>query len=246
MRQGIVLVGVLAAAFLAASAGYAAEQKAFTHTLAVGATYTDGNSDTRQGNVTWLTEGDKEGLGSIRFGAEGNYGESRGSDGEMGQTIGNAKASANVKKTLSTMTFTYLDTTVLHDDIADIEYRFTVGPGLGFYLVKSEATQVSLEAGPSYVWEKVGGQKDDYAALRVAERVEHKLSETAKVWESAEYLAKMDDFSKYLINSEAGIEAAMNAKLSLRLVLQNAYNSEPADGKEKSDTTVIVGVSVKL
>jgi putative salt-induced outer membrane protein YdiY len=246
MKQGIGLAAMAVAAMVAAQAGLAAEQKAFTHTFSLGATYTDGNSDTRQGNATWLSEGDKEGLGSVRLGAEGNYGESRAADGDMDKSVENAKAFGNVKKTVSPKTFAYLDSTYLYDKIAEIDYRFTIGPGLGAYLVKNDTTQFSVEAGPSYVWQRVGGEADDYAALRVAERAEHKLSATARVWESVEYLADAERFSDYLVNSELGVEAALNAKLSLRLVLQHKYDSQPAPDVEKSDTTFIAGVSVKL
>lgn len=247
MKQVMGLGVAALAVLLVAQAGVAAETKAFTHTFSLGATITDGNSDSRQGNATWLTEGEKEGLGAIRLGAEGNYGESRPADGgQMDKTIENAKAFLNVKKTLSPKTYAYVDATYLYDDIALIDYRIAIGPGLGAFLVKNDATQVSVEVGPSYVFERVDSQTDSHPALRVAERIEHKLSATARVWESAEYLPDTERFSDYLVNAEVGVEAALNAKLNLRLVLQNKFDSEPADGTEKSDTTFIAGVSVKL
>ena len=247
MRHGMRWSGAAAAVLLAAVTAFGQEAKpAFAHTFTLGATLTEGNSDTRQGNATWLTEGEKEALGSVRLGAEGKYGESRAPDGEMDKTIENVKVFANVKKTLSAMSFTYLDATYFYDDIADIDYRVNVGPGLGVYLVKNDATQVSLETGPSYVWERVAGENDEYLALRVQERGEHKIGANARVWESVEYLPSTEDFQDYLLNAEAGIEAAINATLSLRLVVQYKYDNEPAEGTERGDTTFIAGVSVKL
>jgi putative salt-induced outer membrane protein YdiY len=246
MRDAIRLSGA-AAVLLAALTTFGQDVKpAFAHTFSLGATMTDGNSDSRQGNATWLTEGAKEGLGAIRLGAEGNYGESRPTGGQMDKTIENAKASVNVKKTLSAMTFTYVDASYLYDDIALIDYRITVGPGLGVYMVKNDTTQFSVEAGPSYVFERVDGQTDSHPALRVAERLEHKLSATARIWEAVEVLSDTEKFSDYLVNSELGVEAALNSTLNLRLVLQNKFDSQPAADTEKSDTTFIAGVSVKL
>jgi putative salt-induced outer membrane protein YdiY len=246
MRQGIGLGVMAMAALVAAQTGLGAEQKTFTHTFALGATITDGNSDSRQGNVSWLTEGEKEGLGAIRLGAEGNYGEGRGDNGQMDKTIENAKVFGNVKKTLTPMTYAYVDASYFYDDIALIDYRITVGPGLGLFLVKNDATQVSVEAGPSYVFERVDGETDEHPALRVAERAEHKFSATARIWESVEFLPNTERFSDYLVNSELGVEAALNASLNLRLVLQDKYDSEPAADKDKNDLTFIAGVSVKL
>ena len=241
---GLGAAVILAAAVLAN--GQEAAPAALVHTFTLGATMTDGNSDTRMANASWLTEGEREGLGSVRLGVEGNYGESRDSAGAMDTTVENVKAFLNVKKTLSALTFTYVDATYLFDDIALVDYRFTLGPGLGAYLVKREATQVSVDVGPSYVWEEVDGDRDEYLALRVAQRAEHKFATGARIWESVEYLPSTEAFSEYLLTSEAGVEAPISAKLNVRLVVQNKYDSEPAPGKDRSDTTAIAGVSIKL
>jgi putative salt-induced outer membrane protein YdiY len=214
-------------------------------TVAVGVTLTDGNSETLQANGSIVAEGEKDGLGSVRFGVEGNYGETTVDDADE-TTVENAKAFGNAKKTLTEKTFAYFDASALYDDIALVDYRVTVGPGLGVYLVQDDTTTLSVEAGPSYVWEKVDDVDDDYTAIRAAERFEHALSDTAKIWQSVEYLPQADDFDNYLLNAELGAEAAMNASMNLRVVLQDRYDSEPAAGLEGNDLTLIAGISLKL
>jgi putative salt-induced outer membrane protein YdiY len=44
----------------------------------------------------------------------------------------------------------------------------------------------------------------------------------------------------------AGVEAAMSERLGLRVVLQDAYQSIPADGKERNDLTLVSGLSLAL
>jgi putative salt-induced outer membrane protein YdiY len=66
------------------------------------------------------------------------------------------------------------------------------------------------------------------------------------MWESAEYLPAFDDFQRFLLNAELGTEAAMNTRLSLRIVLQDKYNSDPAPGKKANDVTLIGGLTYKL
>ena len=146
----------------------------------------------------------------------------------------------------SPRTFGALDLSVLTDDIADIRYRVTLGPGLGAYLVKNAKTSLSAEVGPSYIWEEVGDIRNDYFAVRFAERFEHVLSATAKIWQSVEYIPKADDFSDYLLNMEVGIEAAINSHVNLRLVLQDKYDSTPGVDLEENDLTLIAGIGVKL
>lgn len=217
----------------------------FKHGLSLGATLTDGNSETLTANASWLTEGEKDRLGSVRLGLEGNYGETT-SDGVDETTVENAKAFANAKKTLSEKTFVYTDATVTYDEIAAVDYRAILSVGPGAFLMKDDAASLFVEAGPAYVWEEVDGVSDDYLSLRVAQRYDRALSETAKVWQSLEYIPEVDDFDSYLLNTEVGIEAALNTRWNLRLVAQSKYNSTPAEGFEKNDLSLIAGLSLSL
>ena len=235
-----------------------AKKDGFTTALNAGLSLTDGNSETLAANASLVTEGEKEGLGSLRAGVEGNYGESTAShtttaaDGtstttdENEKTVDNAKLFANVKKTLSPRTFASIDGSVLYDDIALVDYRAMLGPGLGVYLVKNDKRELSLEAGPSYVWEKVGGISDDYLALRFAERYTCQATKTAKLVQALEYTPEAGDFSNYLLTGEIGVEAAMSEKLSLRVVLQDKYDSTPAAGAEYNDLSLIAGLGFTL
>lgn len=218
---------------------------AFKHTLSLGANLTDGNSETLTANAAWLSEGEKDQLGSVRLGLEGNYGETTTDDVDE-VTVENAKAFANAKKTLSEKAFVYTDASVTYDDIAAVDYRAILSIGPGVYLMKDDRASLFVEAGPAYVWEDVGGVSDDYLSLRVAQRYDRALSETAKVWQSLEYIPEVDEFDSYLLNTEIGIEAAVNARLSLRLVAQSKYNSTPAEGFEKNDLSLIAGLSLSL
>lgn len=241
---GVVLTGIVATA-VAQEAAQDAKTERFKNTLSIGVTMTDGNSETLQANAALVTEGEQKGLGSVRAGIEGNYGESTVGD-QKDTTIENARLFANAKKTITSMTFAYLDGSVLYDNIADIDYRTTIGPGLGSYLLKSDTQALSVEAGLSYIWEKVDGLSDNYLAIRIAERFEQTLSATAKAWQSAEYLPKADDFGDYLINAELGLEAAISTSMNLRVVLQDKYDSTPAIELERNDLTLIAGISVNL
>jgi putative salt-induced outer membrane protein YdiY len=246
MFRSTTVWGVAIACVLLAAAASAQDEGAgMKTTFALGATFTDGNSETMQANVSLVTEGERESLGSVRAGIEGNYGETTVDD-ESETTVENAKAFAHVRKTLSELTFAYIDTSALYDDIARVDYRITLGPGLGTYLVKSESTALSLELGLAYVWEDVADDTDDYVAARAAERLEHKISETARVWQSVEYIPQTDDFDDYLLNGEIGVEAALNASLNLRIVVQDKYDSRPAPGLERNDVSLIAGISVNL
>ena len=58
---------------------------------------------------------------------------------DMGFLRLDAKAFANVKKTISTRTFAYGDVSVLYDTIAKVNHRITIGPGAGIYPPRTAA-----------------------------------------------------------------------------------------------------------
>lgn len=232
-------LSIMAATVLAASAQEKGEKKSST-TIAAGATVTDGNSDQLIGNAS-VNHACEQGPNSLLLGAEANY-------SEINSSVTNEawKINANYKRILDDRLYAVGNLQYLHDRVADIEWRYTVSPGIGYYLMKKDAVTLSADLGPAYVWELKGGEKDDYAALRVGERYDRTLSDTSKCWQSLEYLPRVEDFSDYTLNFEIGVEAVVSGPISVRLVVQDAYVSEPAPDKEENDLKVIGALSYTL
>lgn len=246
--KAVRILGVLSAVAFAAGIALAQEGAApppLKLSFDLGATFADGNSESMKGNASLSMQGERPALGSVLGGIQVNYGESK-VNGETETDVDNAKAFVNAKKTATAKTFVYGDTSILYDNVAEIDYRVTAGPGAGVYLVKTAADAFSLEAGPTYIWERVTEEDDNYLAVRAAQRYEHAVAPGTRFWEALEYLPEAADFRNYLVNAEAGAEAAVNARFSLRLVLQDKYDSEPGPGMEKNDVTLIGGISIKL
>jgi putative salt-induced outer membrane protein YdiY len=135
-----------------------------------------------------------------------------------------------------------------YDGIAGVDYRFKVSPLAGYYLIKNDRMTLAAEAGPSVVFEKLEGRSEDtYCAIRFAERFEYKLTATTKIWENLSYAPQIDDWvANYLLNFEAGIDTAITKHLSLRVVFQDLYASQPAAGKKNNDLRLLAGVAYKF
>jgi putative salt-induced outer membrane protein YdiY len=134
-----------------------------------------------------------------------------------------------------------------HDDIADLRYRVIVGPALGYYFIKSDATKLNGEFGPSFIDEKQGADTHKYLTVRFMERCEHTFNKakTAKAWEEVDYLPQVDDTKNYLLNSEVGVEAALSARFSLRVCADDKFNSMPEPGAKENDITLISSLVYK-
>lgn len=232
-------MGLVLAAAAARGDEKAAAKKAST-TVAAGATVTDGNSEQFVGNASVVHERADD-VNRLRLGAEINYSEIGGD-----VTNENWKAFADYRRTLQDRMYAVAGYQYLHDDAASVEWRHTVSAGLGYYWLKHDQATLGTDVGPAYVWEKVAGVEDDYAALRFAERYDRTLSDTSKCWQSLEFLPRADDFGDYILTAEIGAEAVLSGPISLRLVVQDTYDSEPAPGKEENDLKVIGALTYTL
>ena len=206
----------------------------------VGLAMTRGNKDTLLVNAKLLTER-KTTWNEWALGMDGAYGEDNSvKNYEMIHGFGQADHFF----THRLFVFGRLDG--LHDGIKSIDYRFTGSPGLGYYLLRETNVTLAAEAGPSVIVERQGTASDEYAALRLAERFEYKLSPTTKLWQTAEFIPEVDKLDNYIVNAEVGIDAAIAKNLSLQVYLQDNFVNQPAPGFQNNDLRLISGVSYKF
>lgn len=170
---------------------------------AVGLTLTKGNSDTVlvTGNVQTQRKWTRD---ELSLGLDGAYGEN---DGEKNNQ--SLRSYAQWNHLFNDRLFGGLRTDFLHDDIADVDYRVTLSPLLGYYFIKKEATRLSAEVGPGFIFERQGNKESQYTSLRLGERFEHRFSLRARLWQSLEFLPQVDDFENFLLLAEMGVEASL-------------------------------------
>jgi putative salt-induced outer membrane protein YdiY len=255
LKNYLALVAISLAPTVAYAAAAVEEPKKslWEHSIALGLTVTKGNSDTVTANANWLSlkKWDKN---ELRLGADGTYGESEvettdaagNKDKETETTAQSGRVFGQYNRLFTERLFGYLRAELYHDDIADIEYRVMLSPGLGYYFVKTPNTQLSAEIGPGWVYEKKGGEKDDYFTLRIAERFEHKFNDRVRLWQSLEFLPQVDDWENFIINAELGVESSLSKHLSIRVFVQDTYQNRPAEGREENDVKLVAALAYKF
>ena len=243
MRTSITIsASVLAACSAFGQAQDPALQKepGWEKSAALGLTLTRGNSKTLlfTGNLQATR---KSAENEWNLGADATYGEN-----EDVKNAENIRGYGQYNRLFTERFFGYARLEAFHDDIADIDYRITVGPGVGYYFVKEPAMTLRGEVGPSFVHEKQGGQTDNYLTLRVAERFDWKINERAKIWQGLEFLPQVDDFDNFIVNAEVGLETSITTKLSLRTYVQDTYDNEPAADRQKNDLKFVSALAYKF
>lgn len=230
-----------------APAAESVENSEWSKTVSLGFSKQDGNTDTLTANASAkFTRDYNKNVWLLQ--ADGNYGENKDQDdpvnGEI--TAKNFTALADYKRLVSKRIGLGINAKYETDDIADVDYRVTFGPGISYYIFKDTDLKLSLEAGPSYIFEKLGGDKNDYLAPRVGNKFEWAISDNAKIFQSSEVLFNVDDSEDTLVNAEAGIQAAITAGTALGIKVVNEYDNVPAAGRERNDLSIISSLIVTL
>ena len=209
--------------------------------IGAGLTLSRGNSDTLL--ITASAQTDKKTpVNEYSFGADGAYGE----DSSV-KNVDTIHGFGQFNHLFTDRFYGYVRAEGLHDGIADLQYRLTIGPGAGYYFLKETNTTFSGEAGSSFVTQRLDDEDKNYMTLRLAEKFEHKFPKLgARIWESVEILPQVDDFNNYIVNAELGVESALTETLSLKTYLVDNFNNEPASGKQKNDVKLVSGITYKF
>ena len=213
-------------------------QGAWITTGSLGYSLTSGNSDTTliQGTLDSVryTETDE-----ARFGIGGGYGDVGGRT-----NLQNAHANAQYNRVLASPLYAGLRTDFLYDDIASVDYRVTPAAVLGTYLVKTDKTKLSVEAGPAGTFQKQGGITDSFLSVVAQQRLEVVINGRTRIWESVGGLLNTSDTSDYIITAEAGVDMKISTALSLRIVAQNLYDAQPAAGADSNELRLTSGIAI--
>jgi putative salt-induced outer membrane protein YdiY len=249
-RRAMALAAALV--FVGSGLAFAADEAAPTAkagwdtTAAAALTLTRGNSETFLTTLSLDTKR-KWKKDEVALGVSGGYGEST-VNGVNNKNTEFLQGYGQYNRLFTDRFYGALRLDGQYDGIAGIEYRFRVSPLAGYYLIKNTNMTLAVEGGPSLIYEHLSGQlPHGYWAARLAERFEYKLTANTKVWESLEYLPKVDDWARnYLANFEAGIDTAINKHWSLRVIFQDNYANEPAAGRKNNDIRLMAGTAYKF
>ena len=208
--------------------------------VSAGLTLTRGNTSTTLFTASFLTER-KSLTDEYLLGLGGAYGTQNSKD-----SVNNYKVFGQWNHLFTKRFYSYVRAEGLQDKIANLDYRLTVGPGVGYYLIKETNTLLAAEAGAGFEAQRLGGKDENFATVRLAERFEHKFNQHARLWQSVEIMPQVDRFDNYVVNFEIGVETAITKSFSLKTFLVDTYANQPAVGRQKNDMKIVAGVAYKF
>lgn len=211
-------------------------------TATFGLTVTGGNTKTLLTTLDFQTQR-KSAKNEILLDANGTYGENN--------NVKNAEqfdANGQYNRLATERLYYGLSVDGYHDGIAGIDYRLTVSPLVGYYFIKAPNTSLVGEVGPGYVYQRNEGSDTtlSHAALRVAERFEHKFSPSTRVWQKVEFIPEVNNFGNWYADGEVGIDTSISKHASLTSYVQDTYYQVPTPGRLKNDIKLVTGLTYKF
>jgi putative salt-induced outer membrane protein YdiY len=144
---------------------------------------------------------------------------------------------------LSQKWYLYLNIDMLSDEFQDINFRTSVGPGVGYQIWEEEGRALGLEAGLSYTNEdKDQGDDTDWLSARLAVNFLYKLFDRIVFTDQFVIYPNLDDTGEYTLRNEAALITDIGASWAFRLSNIWESDSDPGPDLEKDDFTWILGL----
>jgi len=210
----------------------------WTGSVALGASYSDGNTDRRSASATIDTEKRRE-KDRITLGFLWKY-----ADEDRVLTDRMTQARAKYDYFFSKKMYGLAQVSAENSYSAALDLRLTAGVGLGYQFAESETWKLGGEVGLSYVDENFVGTVDDeqYPAARAAYNWDWKPNTKYNASQAAEIFPSLEDSDD--VNARVDTKGRVNLTDKMFAQLQWLYqwDNTPATGKVRTDNMVMLGV----
>ncbi|MBI5579595.1 MAG: DUF481 domain-containing protein [Deltaproteobacteria bacterium] len=138
----------------------------------------------------------------------------------------------------------YLSGMAERDDFKEISLRTTLGPGFGYQFFESERMNLSVEAGPSYVYTNFNhGGQDDSQSGRWAVRFDRFFFGTLfQYYFTNEGFVSASDTSDVFMFTRTGLRFPIRGGLFLNAGFEWDWDNTPAEDADKSDYRYILSI----
>ena len=114
--------------------------------------------------------------------------------------------------------FGFIGLAYVRDKYSGYDYRFSLGPGLGLDVVKTDNHDLKFMLSSMYYFDKYTSgdvSKNDYATVKVEIHYEWRIRENLTFQTKDEYFVSLEETDSYFIQGEAGIKVNISKALAL-------------------------------
>lgn len=205
--------------------------------LALSQTRGNSSNDRFHGDGEWVLRAKTH---RITLGGEGNYGRDGGDP-----SVRNWHAGARFDRFFMPKEFVYAQLALENDSFKDIRLRSIAGGGYGHQLFEDRNGNLSLRGGLGYVdVNHIEAEDEDYVALNWGVDFHRRLQLIpATFFLQQEGTWGLNGHRGILMQTRAGLRLPLSTQLNITTQLNADWESKPALGRNKLDTTLLLGLS---
>lgn len=211
--------------------------------VAAGLAVTGGNTDTTTTNFAFDVQTDKTKRNVFR--AEGLNLRST-QDGTS--IVDRTNLAIRDEYGLTARSYAFGQFQYLRDVFKNIDYLVAPTVGVGYKLVNSPATTLSVDSSVGAVLEKNPARdRTSSGAVTLGEKFSHKLSASATITQTFAGLWKTSDFDDALYLFGAGLATSITPRTQIKVEFLDTYKSRPPSVLvQKNDTALITSLVFKF
>ncbi len=214
----------------------------WTGSVNIGASYADGNTESRAVNAAAEAVRQTE---ADRWTAKTywNYAEQKGSTGDFEISQRRAGASLKYDYFMSKQLYLFGIGGLETDTLAGIKLRSYIGGGVGYQWRDDSDIKWGSEAGLTYFKTDYKTSKDtDYIAARLANNFAWQITEQTKFENNIELFPSIENSKDFYGKSDTKIKTNLSKTMFAQLQWIYQYTNRPASGAERADNLVVLGV----
>ena len=132
------------------------------------------------------------------------------------------------------------------DDLQNLDLRTVLGGGLGFHVLKSEATTFDLLAGLNYTHETYSAFSRSFPAATLGEELTHKWRASTILTQKLYFFPDLKNRGEYRATFDVGTVTKLNQWLGWQNSFSDIYVSNPPVGKRQNDILFTTGLNVSF
>ena len=133
------------------------------------------------------------------------------------------------------------------DPIADLNNRLALGAGLGYQFYDDAYRFFKIAAGPAFVHEEQGGTTTDTGAAQWRLDFRHKFYRRKfEFFHREDFLFYLGGTKNQVFNTSTGLRMDIVDGFYTNLQFDYDYEKRPAAGKKHYDSSVLLGIGLKL
>ena len=213
----------------------------WTGSVNVGATFTDGNTETMSAAAGFDAERRGE---NDRWTVKSHWNYAQQTvDGDSQITTRNVGASGKYDYFATEKMYYLGNVGAESDTLAGLDLRYYAGGGVGYQFRETEKMKLSGEAGLVYFAEEFSDNSDDsYISARGAYTYFNQLTATAVLEQTAEVFPSIQDTEDIYTKLDTRLKLTLTKSMYAQLQHVWDWDNTPAPGAKSSDHRVILGV----